>query len=195
MTERDTYHHGRLREDLVDQAEELIAESGAQAWSMREAARRLGVSPAAPYRHFADKDALIDAVVLRGYVRLEQQYADALRDAGPDADRLVTVALAYYRFAVNEPELFGLMFSSPRLHSTTEATQSYRTFEAEVTNAQTHGDLPPGSARDQAHALWSTAHGVAELVNCQVFGPRHGTKVAELAITSTVAGLRSSMSD
>ncbi len=185
-----TYHHGRLREDLIDQAEELIAESGAQAWSMREAARRLGVSQAAPYRHFTDKDALVDAVVKRGYGQLAEGYGRALARCRTEGDRLVAVTMAYYQYGVSKPELFTLMFSSPRLHSTTEASESYAVFENEVSAAQARGDLPVGSVRAQAHALWGTAHGIAELVNHGVFGPRHGKRVAELAIASAVDGLR-----
>lgn len=194
MGSRDHYHHGQLREDLIDEAEALIVDSGPQSWSLREAARRLGVSQAAPYRHFANKDALIDAVVLRGYSQLEHRYVEALRSCRSDADRLIVVAMAYYRFAVDKPELFTLMFSSPRLHSTAEAVHSYQVFEAEIVSAQSRGDLPAGPVRDQAHVLWAAAHGVAELVNREVFSRRHGARVATTLIASAVHGLASDRS-
>ncbi len=194
MGSREHYHHGQLRDDLIDEAEALIVDSGPQNWSLREAARRLGVSQAAPYRHFANKDALIDAVVLRGYSQLETRYVDALRACRSDADRLIVVALAYYRFAVDKPELFTLMFSSPRLHATAEAVQSYQVFEAEVVGAQARGELPAGPVRDQAHVLWAAAHGVAELVNRKVFSRRHGAQVAKSLIASAVNGLASERS-
>jgi AcrR family transcriptional regulator len=189
MAKRDNYHHGRLRDELVDQAEELIDESGAHSWSMREAARRLGVSQAAPYRHFSDKAALIDAVVLRGYGQLEERYRKALRRCRGETDRVISVAMAYYQFGVDKPELFSLMFSSPRLHVAAEALQSYQVFEDEVAAAQERRELAPAPARDQTHALWGVAHGVAQLVNREVFGPHHGKKVARLALAATIRGL------
>ena len=189
MTKRDNYHHGQLRDDLVDQAEELIGESGAHSWSMREAARRLGVSQAAPYRHFSDKAALIDAVVLRGYGQLEDRYGKALHRCSGEADRVISVAMAYYQFGVDKPEVFSLMFSSPRLHTTAEALQSYQVFEDEVGAAQERRELAPGPARDQTHARWGAAHGMAELVNRKVFGPHHGEKVARLTLAATIRGL------
>lgn len=189
MESRETYHHGQLRNDLIDEAEALIVDTRTQSWSMREAARRLGVSQAAPYRHFTNKDALVDAVVVRGYSQLERQYVDALRDCAAGEDRLAAVAMAYYHFAIAKPGLFALMFSSPRLHSTEEAVSSYSVFEGEIAAAQSRSDLPVASARDLAHVLWAAAHGVAELVNRGVFSHQHGTAIATKLVTSTVQGL------
>lgn len=192
MGNRDTYHHGELRDDLISEAEALIFDDGPQDWSMREAARRLGVSQAAPYRHFANKDALIDAVVVRGYSRLERRYLDALNACATDGDRPIAVAMAYYHFAIAKPGLFTLMFSSPRLHATEEAVSSYRVFEDEIAAAQSRGDLPVGSPSDQAHVLWAAAHGVAELVNRGVFSDQHGTAIAAKLVASAVQGLAES---
>ncbi|MDH3731565.1 MAG: TetR/AcrR family transcriptional regulator [Acidimicrobiia bacterium] len=189
MGTRERYHHGQLRDELIDIAEALIVDSGPQSWSMREAARRLGVSQAAPYRHFANKDALIDAVVLRGYSQLEHHYIEALRTCPADGDRLIVIAMAYFRFAIDRPELFTLMFSSPRLHATAEAVHSYGVFEGEIVAAQSRGDLPVGSAQEHAHVLWAAAHGIAELVNREVFSRRRGTKIANILIASAVHGL------
>lgn len=189
MGSRESYHHGQLRDDLINEAETLIVDSGPQSWSMREAARRLGVSQAAPYRHFANKDALIDAVVLRGYSQLAQRYVEALAACPADGNRLVVVALAYFRFAIDKAELFTLMFSSPRLHATAEARDSYRVFEDEIVAAQAWGDLPGGPTQDQAEVLWAAAHGVAELVNRGVFSANHGAKIAGILIASAVQGL------
>ena len=189
MRNRETYHHGQLRDDLIDEAEALIGNVGPQGWSMREAARRLGVSQAAPYRHFTSKDALIDAVVLRGYSQLEYQYVDALNLCDNDQDRLAEVAIAYFHFAIAKPGLFTLMFSSLRLQAAGEATSSYRVFEDEIAAAQSRGELPIASASEQAQLLWAAAHGIADLVNRGVFSKRHGSGVAASLIRCVIKGL------
>src|ERR1700761_5265574 len=82
--QRRGYHHGNLREALVEAAMALIAESGPAGFTSAEAARRAGVTPAAPYRHFRDAEALLAEVALRGFERLEAALARAWNNGRPD---------------------------------------------------------------------------------------------------------------
>jgi AcrR family transcriptional regulator len=110
---RRGYHHGNLREALIDAALDLIAEKGPAGFTFAEAARHAGVSPAAPYRHFRDRDALMADVARRGFERFEQQLAAAWDEGRPDLrtafDRL---GRAYLAFARGEPAYFSAMFES-----------------------------------------------------------------------------------
>lgn len=189
MTEERAYHHGDLRAALVAIAREFVRESGAEGWSMREASRRAGVSQAAPYRHFAHKTALLDAVGADAYGDLERRYREALRANTDPAQEALVVARAYLRFAFEEPRLFRLIFSSPRLHVTPEAKSSYQVFERAIQNTQAHGSLPTGRTTILAHVLWSAVHGVADLVLSGSFSTRHGKEVAERMLDALLRGL------
>src|ERR1700722_11988930 len=94
-----TYHHGNLRTALVRAAMELLEENGESALSLRAVARRAGVSAAAPYRHYADREALISAVAAVGYEELAQRLA-AAHPAPSTPDELASVAVAYVQFAL-----------------------------------------------------------------------------------------------
>src|ERR1700738_1201887 len=107
-----TYHHGNLRPALVRAAMELLEESGETALSLRAVARRAGVSPAAPYRHYADREALVSAVAAVGYRDLAEQLA-AAHPSPPTPEQLAGVAIAYVQFALDRPALFRIMFGEP----------------------------------------------------------------------------------
>lgn len=157
---------------------------------MREASRKAGVSQAAPYRHFSDKMALLDAVAAEAYAELGDCYREAVRSAKSGENEAILVARAYLRFAVDEPRLFRLIFSSPRLHRTPEAVQSYRTFLEAIRRSQDRGALPAGQVDDLAHMVWAAVHGVADLVMSGSFGRRHGREVAERLLEGLFRGLR-----
>lgn len=106
------YHHGDLRAALLTRAEETLREKGPAALSLRELARDLGVSHAAPSRHFKDKQALLDALALTGFDRLNATLTASQETAGESfADRLATLARAYVDFAMANAELLDLMYS------------------------------------------------------------------------------------
>jgi AcrR family transcriptional regulator len=189
MTEDRAYHHGDLRAALVSIAREFVRESGPEGWSMREASRRAGVSQAAPYRHFVDKAALLDALGAEVYGELGQRYREAISANVNPAQEALVVARAYLRFAFDEPRLFRLIFSSSRLHDTPEAKRSYQVFERSVRNTQDHEALPAGSTTMLAHVLWSAVHGVADLVLSGSFSRRHGKEVAERMLDALLRGL------
>ncbi|MFD5763836.1 TetR/AcrR family transcriptional regulator, partial [Streptomyces sp. NPDC127044] len=106
------YHHGDLRAALLTRAEETLAEKGPGALSLRELARDLGVSHAAPSRHFKDKQALLDALALAGFERLLATLTASQDTAGESfADRLGALARTYVGFATANAELLDLMFA------------------------------------------------------------------------------------
>src|ERR1700686_836984 len=107
-----TYHHGDLRAACVSAAMELLEEGGETALSLRAVARRAGVSPAAPYRHYADREALVSAVAAVGYRGLADRLVAAPRAPSPP-DQLGSVGVPYVQFALEQPTLFRMMFGEP----------------------------------------------------------------------------------
>ena len=108
-----SYHHGNLREELIRAALELIARKGTAGFTFAEAARVAGVSPAAPYRHFRDRDELMASVALRGFEQFEVALRNAWDEGRPDAfaalDRL---GKAYLEFARSQPAFYSAMFEA-----------------------------------------------------------------------------------
>ena len=110
---RRGYHHGNLREALIDAALELIGAKGPAGFTIAEAARLAGVSPAAPYRHFRDAEALLAEVAVRGFDRFATRLAKAWNDGRPDRVRAFEdVGRAYLAFAREEPAYYAAMFDS-----------------------------------------------------------------------------------
>src|SRR5471032_1367741 len=111
MSERP-YHHGRLRTALLAHAEKTVRERGVEAVSLRELAREAGVSHGAPSRHFADRQALLDALAERGYERLGAELRVALDSSAPSLEaRVIALARAYAGFVTGSGELLALMFA------------------------------------------------------------------------------------
>lgn len=107
------YHHGNLRAALLGEAERALREQGIDALSLRDLARQAGVSHAAPRRHFADRQALLDALAASGFARLGDKVRAAIDAAGEDYQaRLRAVATAYVRFATRDAALLELMFAA-----------------------------------------------------------------------------------
>ena len=113
---KSTYHHGDLANALLDAALALVEHDGAEAVSLRELAQSLGVSRAAPYRHFADRDALLAAVAARGFEDLIVVSEAALDGPGDGRTRLQAFGRAYFDFAARRPGLYRLMFESDFLN-------------------------------------------------------------------------------
>jgi AcrR family transcriptional regulator len=105
------YHHGELRQALIDAARALVREKGSDGFSLSDACRKAGVSTAAPYRHFADKHEILDEVVAQGFadLTLGMQAAATVLPAGASA-RILGMGHAYLSFAIAEPALFRMMF-------------------------------------------------------------------------------------
>ncbi|WP_433462145.1 TetR/AcrR family transcriptional regulator [Spirillospora sp. CA-128828] len=154
----DGYHHGNLRHVIMAAAVEAIAESGPATWSLRELARRAGVSHAAPAHHFGDKTGLLTAVAAEGYTL----FADALEAAGGD---LHDVGLAYVRFAAGHRAHFEVMFT-PALYRGDDPGLSAARARAGRVLAEGVRDVSAGRPEDgrtAAIAAWSIVHGFSHL--------------------------------
>lgn len=167
---RKGYHHGNLREALIDAALKLISEKGPGGLTFADAARAAGVSGAAPYRHFRDRDALMADIALRGYEAFAEKLAEAWNDGRPDPfTGLDNLSKAYLGFARNEPSLFAAMFESGLVlseHPKTAAAAD-RSFEVlrsaceALAASKPAGQRPP--ALMMALHIWSLSHGIAAL--------------------------------
>src|ERR1700750_2323796 len=165
------YHHGNLREALLQAALDLIAQKGAAGFTLAEAARRARVSPAAPYRHFRDRDELLSSIALRGFEQFEAALTAAWDDGRPDTvTAFERVGKAYLSFAREEPAFYSAMFESglPVDVNPTLMAASERAFAVIRAAAERLAALaPPGTPRPPALMMalhiWSMSHGVASL--------------------------------
>jgi AcrR family transcriptional regulator len=166
------YHHGNLRTVLLEQAEVTLEKEGIDALSLRELARSAGVSHGAPRRHFADRQALLDALAERGYERLGVELGAALDASGPSLDARVTaLARAYAGFVTGSGELLALMFAGK--HADPDGSV-YRASEAAIEPWQTvflqsgaeEGIV--GDLKGLGMAVFSAVHGLAALVNAGI---------------------------
>ncbi|MFG2377172.1 TetR/AcrR family transcriptional regulator [Streptomyces sp. NPDC048504] len=159
-SEKPRYHHGDLHAALLSAATDLLEEDGA-GLSLRAVARRAGVSPTAPYRHFADKEALENELAAQGFADLQQRLG-ATGSQPVALDRLALIAVSYVRFALDRPALFRLMFGTPCTN-----TQDARTAAAaklhEFVMAGVNEAFPQADAEALATACWSLVHGLAFL--------------------------------
>lgn len=198
------YHHGDLRRDLLDQALRLVEERGPAALTLRETARRAGVTEAAPYRHFRSKDALVAALAAEGFQVLCARTEKALARAGaPARARLVALGAAYVRFASDRPAHFRVMFgreiaASHGFREVREAAQAcFGALIREVECAQRAGALRGRDPRGPALALWSALHGLASLQvegllarqGLSAPGARGAESLARGVVLSLLAGL------
>ena len=109
-----SYHHGNLKHALLDASLALIRTVGPGAFTLREVARRAGVSHNAPYRHFRDKGELLAALAADGFDRLTKSMTDAARGGGGALDRLRLSGRGYVQFALRYPQHFAVMFGTPK---------------------------------------------------------------------------------
>jgi AcrR family transcriptional regulator len=155
------YHHGDLRAACLSAALELLEEHGATALSLRAVARRAGVAPSAPYRHYADRDALLSAVAAVGYRELAEHLATA-HPAPSTADDLAAVATAYVHFALQRPALFRVMFGEPCDRDSSERVAATAAISAYV-GAIVERAFPGADPEALATAIWALVHGLAFL--------------------------------
>ena len=160
-TSGSPYHHGDLRVACLRAAMELLEEGGTTALSLRAVARRAGVSPAAPYRHYADRDALISAVAGVGYRELAEHLA-AAHPAPSTADDLAAVAVAYVQFALQRPALFRVMFGEPCDRDNSERVAATNAI-SEYVGAIVRHSFPGSNPDALATAVWALVHGLAFL--------------------------------
>ena len=159
------YHHGDLRQALLDAALEIISNDGLEGLSLRGIAREVGVSQAAPYSHFKNRNALLAAVAQLGFRKLSKDMRRADPGVGDNGDRLLALGVAYVRFAAKHRELYALMFSKEfrgaeefeALKNT--ATDSYGIITSAVTRRVGKAGSNSGTL-----AAWALVHGIADLV-------------------------------
>lgn len=164
------YHHGNLREALIQAARELIKEKGPGGFTFADAARSAGVSPAAPYRHFRDREALLADVAREGFQRFEAMLATGWNGGKPDAmTAFNNVGKAYLAFARAEPAYYAAMFESglpPDLSPDLRASSDRAFAVLRVAADGVVTLLPPGKrppALMMSLHIWSMAHGIASL--------------------------------
>ena len=160
------YHHGDLRQALIDATRQLVIERGAENFSLADACRQAGVSTAAPYKHFRDKDEILGEVIAQGFDMME---ARQLRVAEPyekgSLERITAIGQDYVDFAVDEPALFRLMFGqNPRISANEDVAGEGKkcfTFVIEEVAAHVMRHQRPLDPLMTAVQLWTVVHGAA----------------------------------
>ncbi len=199
-TKRGSYHHGNLRRASLDAGLELLAERGVDGFTLREVARRAGVSHAAPYHHFPDKGALVRAIVAESFDLLGTALAEASAGAGDEPfDRIRAMGLAYVEFALDHPQRYRLMFRSELSRSgdsvvATDADAAggaaFGTLMSAVQEAADRGHLRDGTdAGGAAVAAWSSVHGLSSLILEGSLGIRADQRERARQLASHVVGL------
>lgn len=167
---RRGYHHGNLREALVRAALDLIAQKGPAGFTFADAARWAGVSAAAPYRHFRDRDALIADVARRGFELFEAALSKAWNNGQPDPYRAFeNVGRAFLHFARNEPAHYSAMFEAgipldadPGLREASDRAFDVLRGASEALSAGMPPDKRPPALMMSLH-VWALSHGIASL--------------------------------
>ncbi len=167
---RRGYHHGNLREALIQAALDLIAAKGPAGFTFAEAARSAGVSPAAPYRHFRDRDALMADVARQGFERFEAFLKTAWNEGRPDTlTALGNLGEAYLAFARTEPAYYSAMFEAgvpseahPELRQASDRAFAIVRKAAEALCARLPRDKRPPALMVALH-IWALSHGIASL--------------------------------
>lgn len=199
MKRRATYHHGDLPEALLQAADALIAEKGASGFSLREAARRVGVDPAACYRHFRDKDAILQALARRGFTRLAAWMADAVKGLRAPERMLLALGRAYVDFALTHPSSFRAMFGptgedardSDLLRGAyPDHVSAYERLRA-CLRAWADARACRIDVEEASVILWSSVHGLAWLLMEGALRPPEGHTPAlvDAAVRTVLAGL------
>ena len=170
----------QLREEILDATTELLLETGhAKAVSIRAVAQRVGVTPPSIYLHFADKDALLDAVCARYFEKLDEEMQRVASQSGRDQPSTIDVlraqGLAYVRFAMKTPELYRIAtMGEGRPGSDVDMTLNSSAFvhmRTSVEALMAEGIYPPGDPTAAALELWTVAHGVAALLISRPYLP------------------------
>ncbi|MBU3030393.1 TetR/AcrR family transcriptional regulator [Paracoccus marinaquae] len=197
MAERKSYHHGNLRQALVEATAALIEEMGPQAFTLAEAARRAGVSPAAPYRHFKGRDDLIEEVARLGFVDFAARLEAAFDRGRPRAlTAFLRMGQAYLDFARDRPGYYMAMFESgisiagnADLALASERAQGVLLRAAGALADRLPADQRP-PARMVANHIWAMSHGVVELFSRGKPGGRTPVEPSEMLESGVIIYLR-----
>jgi AcrR family transcriptional regulator len=189
------YHHGNLRAALLAQAERALREQGLDGLSLRELSRQLGVSHAAPRRHFADRQALLDALAESGWARLGAEVRAAVQRAGTDYEaRLHAAGRAYVRFATRDAALLEVMFAGRQGRQVAPlqeaAARAFSVLVELIEDGQASGVLERGDPERMALPLFATTQGIAALVNAGIVAPKRLDRLVGDAIARFLRGQR-----
>ena len=195
MSERRPYHHGNLRTALLDQAQQTVRERGVEQLSLRDLARQIGVSHGAPRRHFADRQALLDALAQAGFERLGSELRAAVDAAGDGfEERLRATAAAYVQFATEDADLLELMFAGKHRDPTgalaEAADRAFAVMLDLIVQGQANGALQPGDPERVGLVLFATIQGIAALVTAGLVQPDQVTGLVADATTYFLRGSR-----
>lgn len=160
-----SYHHGDLKQAMVEAGLALVREKGPRGFTLSEAARTAGVAKSAPYRHFKDKDALIVEMAVRGCGVLERDLMAAADAVEPVREKLLAVLLAYVRFAEEHPDYFACMFQSgvDKMPYDELRAAAKADFDV-VVRLAAQVESSPESVEALSIGVWTMAHGYAMLV-------------------------------
>ncbi|WP_211245779.1 TetR/AcrR family transcriptional regulator [Actinomadura oligospora] len=193
------YHHGNLRAALLERAEAVLTESGPAALSLRGLARDIGVSHAAPTRHFQDRQAILDALAATGFTDLNQRAQDAADTPGTVEQRLRGLSRAYIGFARERTALLELMFSAKRelQHARDQAGQDlfrlgHQSLDLAarlLAEGQRAGTVREGDPARLAQVVFSAVHGLAALAVGGLLDDTPVDEACDLALDVLLAGL------
>lgn len=166
------YHHGNLQQALIDAAVALIQQGGQESLSLRAVARKIGVSTAAPYRHFSSKEALLAVVAEQGYRMLSQSIREATAASGADPLAILREGgVGYVRFATTYPAHYSVMFSPGLVRKShypelaEAAAESLGLLISHIRGAQAAGLIDARDPRELALAAWAGVHGLSTLIS------------------------------
>lgn len=191
------YHHGALRQAVIDTAMKVLQEERNWQFTLRDIARRAGVSHGAPYKHFTDKAALLSELAMIGFDRLRDSMARAGMEAGAaPQQQVLPVAQAYVRFGIENPALYRLMFgaeggNADEVHLSGKATRVFNLMIDLLGQGQADGTFRAREVHGQAAACWSMIHGLTMLaIDGLMLPEKVGSAPLESALGTLLEGLR-----
>jgi len=189
VTAQRPYHHGHLKEELLNAALALISQVGAQGFTLREVARRAGVSHNAPYRHFRDKDELLAVVAVQGFERLNSAMKRSAARGTTPLERFRLCGRGYISFALRWPQHFLVMFDLPSGRDkypeyAGAGEEAFTTLLKFVVECQRAEVLAGGEPERLAFMAWSMVHGIAKLASSSHL-PFPKNSVLDFADTAT----------
>ncbi|WBU61661.1 TetR/AcrR family transcriptional regulator [Paracoccus albus] len=194
---RKAYHHGDLRRAVIDTAMAMLVEDGDWRFTLREVARRAGVSHAAPYKHFADKSVLLGELALIGFDRLYEALQVPTRDSGDFDAELIGMARAYLNFGARNPALYHLMFGADvarsfELHLQPRAMAPFLLLVDTLTRGQSAGWISDRPVRGLAASCWAQLHGLTTLrLDGLLRVEKVGADAVEVAVATLLSGVKS----
>ena len=168
---KNAYHHGDLRNALVVGALKLMEKDG-ESFSLRDLAKRVGVSAPALYSHFVDKEALLVAVAIAGFDQLKECLEDAIGQIQDPQQQFIQMGQAYVKFGMDNPALYKLMFSGEELPAKRfkfpeikeAGNRSFQALTSMLGEMQKNGFMRPGHLELDAFTIWAHVHGLASLI-------------------------------